>query len=201
MRNKCKPATLVAQKKCLVLRTFVPHCPPTLSAFINNAGAYFTSLRHQQPHFMKLHPYCFALILLVVSSIYTIAQPYNNAIGAHIGSPGGVSFKHFTSNSFAIEGIIGGYWGPTGGVNVVVLGEKHHELFFPDLYFVYGLGAHGGFVSDAVFAGADGIVGLEYSFGRSPFSFMISVKPRLGVQYGGFGYGTDGGLTLRYHLN
>ena len=150
---------------------------------------------------MQLKTIAFFVALLLLGTCFATAQPYNNAIGAHIGSPGGVTFKHFTSDRFAIEGILGAYFGPTGGVNLVILGENHSELFFPDLYLVYGLGAHAGSVDQSLLLGGDGILGLEYNFGSSPFNFMIDIKPRIGLQDGGFQFGMDGGLALRYLLN
>jgi hypothetical protein len=149
---------------------------------------------------MQLKAIVFTIALLL-GTFFAMAQPYNNAIGAHIGSPGGVSFKHFTGDKFAIEGILGGYFGPTGGVSLVLLAENHAELFFPDLYVVYGLGAHAGSVNQSLFLGGDGILGLEYNFGSAPFNFMVDIKPRIGLQSGGFQFGMDGGLALRYILN
>lgn len=140
----------------------------------------------------------FVLSFCLVST--QVSAQYTNAIGVHVGSPAGVTYKHFMSDRTALEAIAGAYFGVNGGASLTLLVEQHAELFMPNLNLVYGLGGHVGVASSSLMLGADGIVGFEYTF-DAPINFMFNVKPTIGLQDRRFLFTMGGGLALRYILN
>ncbi len=120
---------------------------------------------------------------------------YNTAIGLRGGETSGLTIKHFTSNSRAIEGIVG-IWGH--GFSGTVLLEKYAPAFNArGLNWYYGFGGHlafqngGGYYYDygrhkhyhggALGLGVDGIVGLEYKIPKAPFALSLDLKPYIEV--------------------
>lgn len=144
--------------------------------------------------FLASFVFSFCLVATQASAQYT------NAIGVHVGSPAGITYKHFMSDRTAIEAIAGAYFGVNSGGSLTLLVEQHSELFMPNLNLVYGIGGHVGAASGSLMLGADGIVGFEYTF-DAPINFMFNVKPTLGLQDKRFMFIMGGGLALRYVLN
>ncbi len=120
-------------------------------------------------------------IFLVFTSFFIQmkAQFYDTGIGARFGTAYGLSVKHFFSEKVAIEGLAvrrqKGYRG-------ILLLEGHFEIVDQTSFFI-GLGGHAGYreiglEGNTIFiAGIDGILGLEYTFDRAPFSLSVDVKP------------------------
>jgi hypothetical protein len=161
------------------------------------------------------------LILLMVSAIKVIAQPYETGIGARLGGIStGITVKHFTGANTALEGIVG-----FGRNSLIITGlyEKHQEFpTAPGLSWFYGGGAHIGLVSsnysyydfyhkthkkdshehlydNNVFIGADFILGMEYKFKNAPIALSLDVKPFIDLIPGFYGY-WEGAFTFRFTL-
>lgn len=129
-----------------------------------------------------------SLVLIVACS--ATAQ-YNTAIGLRGGETSGLTIKHFTGNSLAIEGIVG-LW--SHGFTATLLVEKHQELGSGfNLY--YGGGGHLVTGTDRYYGwyrrghryyyydgntfalGIDGVIGLEYKIPQAPIAFSLDLKP------------------------
>lgn len=134
---------------------------------------------------------------------------YNTAIGLRAGSTPGFTFKTFIKGNAAFEGIIHTRY---HGILFTGLYEIHKQAFdTKNLHWFYGPGAHVGIYranyyrdrfgrirsNDAVTAGIDGILGLEYYIGEIPFTVGVDIKPFVDIVNPGFGY-WDGALTIRY---
>lgn len=142
---------------------------------------------------------------------HTYAQSYGNAIGLRLGSSNGISFKHFVSQSDAIEIIVGSRW---RGFQLTGLYERNQAINdIQQFKFYYGAGAHIGvwdnyknhpwfdndYHGDEVVIGIDGILGLEYAFDEFPISLSLDWKPEFNIiGYNGLWIG-DAGLSVRYY--
>lgn len=135
------------------------------------------------------------------------AQDYNTGVGLRAGFANGLTIKHFTSSSTAIEGLLASRW---HGFSITGLIEFHKPAFdVARLNWYYGFGAHigfwnGGYVdwydnnNDYVVIGIDGILGIEYNFEEAPINVSIDWKPAFHlVGYSGFG-GDEGAISIRY---
>lgn len=156
--------------------------------------------------------------LLLLVSAFTIlfvadsakAQDYNTAVGLKFGGyENGISVKHFTDESTALEGVLGFR---RGGLVITGLYEIHQPAFnTPKLKFYYGFGAHAGSVGagryrklggDEVFQdskiliGADGVLGLEYVLPSSPIAFSLDLNPR--IELAGPFFDLAPGLGVKY---
>lgn len=156
--------------------------------------------------------------LLLLISAFTLlfiadtakAQDYNTAVGAKFGGyENGISVKHFTNESTALEGILGFR---RGGVVITGLYEIHQQAFNTEkLRFYYGFGAHAGSIGagrykkiggDEVFEdsklliGADGVLGLEYIIPNSPIGISLDLNPR--VELAGPFFDLAPGLGIKY---
>lgn len=137
--------------------------------------------------------------LLVFTNSESFAQAnYKTGIGVRGGGyENGLTVKHFTNSSTAIEGILA--FRP--GVFVLTgLYEKHAVAFSePSINWFYGAGAHIGavdgyrryrgygedrFYDDGLLLGADGILGLEWKIPEIPFALSIDLHPRLELARG-----------------
>lgn len=146
---------------------------------------------------------------------------YNTGLGFRLsGVTSGISVKHFTGSSTALEGILGfryRSWILTG------LFEKHQA--FPNaegLSWFYGGGAHVGLYDDGyryyyykvrgnkyviadddrkerVALGADFILGLEYKFKNAPITIGLDAKPFIDFVPAFSGY-WDAALSFRFTL-
>lgn len=140
----------------------------------------------------------------ILFSFAAKAQDYNTGLGLRLGSPSGITIKHFLGDQSAIEGILGFY---NHGFNITGLYEVHGNAFdVPSLNWFIGGGAHLGgynnkykdyYDSNTEF-GVDGIIGLEYTLDDAPINFGIDWKPKINfVGNTGF-YGGDIALSVRY---
>lgn len=138
----------------------------------------------------------------------TKAQNYSTAIGLHLGYPSGITYKQFVSEKTAFDVLLGSNL--KNSFSLSGFFEIHNEVIVPELNVFYGGGAHlqmynqevilsGGTkrTENKVALGLGGIVGLEYTFERTPFSFAFDAQPTL-IFRDGLYYTTQGGLALRY---
>jgi hypothetical protein len=161
------------------------------------------------------------LLLLGVSGGANAQGGYKTGIGFRLsGITSGLSVKHFTGGSGALEGILGfryRSWILTG------LYEKHQA--FPNaegLSWFYGGGAHVGFYDDGyryyyykvrgnkyvivdedrndrMALGVDFILGLEYKFKNAPITIGLDAKPFIDIVPDVSGY-WDAALSFRFTL-
>lgn len=148
---------------------------------------------------------CFAITASAQSN-------YKTGIGIRGGGyENGLTIKHFTNSSTAIEGILG--FRP-GVVVVTGLYEKHAVAFSePSVNWFYGAGAHIGAINgnryyrgygndrlyrdNSLLLGADGILGLEWKIPEIPFALSVDLHPRLELAKGPF-LDLEAAATLRY---
>jgi hypothetical protein len=160
---------------------------------------------------MKKNIFIVAIILCAVS-IYTStnAQGYKNGLGLRFGGlTSGLTLKHFTNQTTALEGIVS-----LGRQSVIVTGlyEKHAPLGGAgSAKLFYGFGGHLGFFQDggryyyndsriytsSTVVGLDGILGLDFKLNKAPINISMDIKPFVDF-FGGNYFYMDGGLSLRY---
>lgn len=135
------------------------------------------------------------------------SQEYQTGFGIRAGFFNGISLKQFVGAHSAVEMILDTRW---KGLEFTGLYEFHNLAFKAKrLKWYYGFGGHVGFwngnyvkwgtpgTSYGV-SGIDGIVGLEYSFGKIPVNIGIDWKPAINLR-GLSGFWIDGGaLSIRY---
>jgi len=150
--------------------------------------------------------------LIIFSALFIIttaanAQDYKTGIGLRGGYPSGVTVKHFFAQKSAVEGVLSFGW---GGIGITGLYQLHNQIpDAPGLKWYYGFGAHFA-TADAdksnpfennygstVFLGADGVIGLEYTFKDAPISLNLDVLPILNIIESP-GIWFNAGLAIRY---
>ena len=154
-----------------------------------------------------------AIVLMAFATVNASAQAnYKTGVGIRGGGyENGLTIKHFTNSSTAIEGILG--FRP-GVVIVTGLYEKHAVAFSePSLNWFYGAGAHIGAIDEGRFyrgygkdrfyadnellIGADGILGLEWKIPEIPFALSVDLHPRL--EFAGGPYlGIQSAASIRF---
>jgi hypothetical protein len=146
------------------------------------------------------------LILLMGFSLHTDAQEYTNGIGFRGGLFNGITFKHFTNDNMALEGILSSRW---RGFQITGLVEYHNDITdVNNLKWFYGYGGHIGFYDGEYYPygeeatytniGVDGIIGLEYVIPNAPISLGLDWKPYFNfVGYTGF-IGDAGAISIRF---
>lgn len=150
------------------------------------------------------------LSILILSVTNSSAQSYKTGLGLRFGGlTSGITLKHFTNSTTAIEGILS-----VGRKNFLITGlyEKHAAADKnSSLKFVYGFGAHVGFFQDggsyyynngrtytsSTVLGIDGILGLDYKFNKAPINISMDLKPFIDFFGENYVY-MDGGVSLRY---
>ena len=142
-----------------------------------------------------------SLVLVIAMTVIVNAQDYRNGIGIRGGyNNWGLTFKHFVSEKNAFEGIL--YAAPHG-FNVTGLYEIHNEAFEVDnLNWYFGFGAHLGSYDEgddqSVVLGADGILGIEYSFTEAPINIGLDWNPYFNI-IGDPGFKPAGfAISIRY---
>lgn len=147
--------------------------------------------------------YLLAIVVLSISSAATaqsMGTNYKTALGVKVWDGAGISLKHFTDATNAFEFI--GYFYKEGA-RITGLYEIHGPISgAPGLKWYVGPGAHLGFYDkkygDKMFAGIDGVLGLDLKINRAPLNFSIDWQPSF--EFGdnrGFN-GSWGGLGIRY---
>ncbi len=151
-------------------------------------------------------------IILTISFFALIAsagfgQDYKTSAGLRLGLPYGITVKHFLNKYSALEGILASRW---QGFIVTGLYENEHQTGqYPGLNWFWGLGAHVGFWSmnenpnlgptySGAVIGADGIIGLEYTFDEIPLNLSVDLLPSVNL-IGRTGWGgINGAISVRY---
>ena len=146
----------------------------------------------------------FALTLFIGFTIAASAQDYKTGIGLRGGNSSsdaawGLSIKHFVSGKNAVEGLIYAYG---HGFTLTGLYEYHNQAFDVDrLNWYIGFGAHIGSYdageSNDMVLGADGILGIEYSFTEAPINIGLDFNPYLNL-IGDSGFKPAFALSIRY---
>jgi hypothetical protein len=140
---------------------------------------------------MKKTALLFALFTLI--TIVSAHAQYKLGIGARLNYGYGLSVKYKMTSAKAFEGILYTRW---HGVNITGLYEIHKPAFqTPNWNWYYGIGGHIGFWGDGkrygnpwfennnstTILGADGILGLEYTFKEIPLNLSLDWKPALNL--------------------
>ncbi len=130
---------------------------------------------------------------LIIISLTTAQAQYKLGIGARLNYGYGLSVKYKMNNKEAVEGILYSRW---QGVNLTGLYEIHKAAFqTPNWRWYYGVGGHVGFWRDGgrygnpwfdnndnhTVIGADGILGLEYTFREIPLNLSLDWKPAINL--------------------
>jgi len=150
--------------------------------------------------------------LIIFSSLFIIntvanAQDYKTGIGLRGGYPSGITVKHFFAQKSAVEGVLSFGW---GGIGITGLYQLHNQIpDAPGLKWYYGFGAHFATANakesnpfentygSTIFLGADGVIGLEYTFKDAPISLSLDVLPILNIIESP-GIWFNAGLSIRY---
>ncbi|WP_258104166.1 hypothetical protein [Marinoscillum sp. MHG1-6] len=135
---------------------------------------------------------------------------YSTAIGVRAIGTSGITVKHFTRSTIALEGILG-FW--PDAFSATLLMEKHTLAFNePGLRWYYGIGGHlaaksnrvrydgPGYrrASGDVGLGVDGIFGIEYKIREVPIALCMDLKPFLEVTSTGAAFvALDPGLGIK----
>jgi hypothetical protein len=124
-------------------------------------------------------------LTLILSTIFCFnqaySQEYRSAIGVRLSSSpavvnNSISFKYFTSESLALEGLLS-FSDP---VALGLLFEKHNPFSSAGLQWFYGAGGYVGFGGDTKVGGM-GIIGLDYKFTNVPLNISLDWKPELNI--------------------
>lgn len=162
-----------------------------------------------------------ALIALAISTptnaqdqLALNSSSYTTAVGLRAGTTSGLTIKHFTGNSTAVEGILG-FW--ESGLSATVLAERYVTAFdVQGLNWYYGVGGHAALYGantnnrgwgdgrgdlpddSALGLGVDGILGLEYKIKPIPFAVSLDLKPFAEVTTtGSYWIALDPGLGVK----
>lgn len=147
------------------------------------------------------------ILLVLIGSVFFVSaraqsmgHSYRTALGVKVWDGGGISIKHFTNNTAALEGI-GYFW--NNGFRITGLYELHYPIAgAPGLKWYIGPGAHVGFYNakygDGTFVGIDGVLGLDYKFNRAPINMSLDWQPSFEFGDGRGFAGSWGGLGIRY---
>jgi len=155
----------------------------------------------------KINLKLLALAAMLLVAVNVNAQQYNTGVGLRGGLPSGITVKHFFAQKSAVEGILSFGW---GGIGITGLYQLHNSI--PDvqgLYWYYGGGAHFATANadkhnpfdsssgDEIFLGADGVLGLEYTFKDAPINISLDILPILNlIESPGIWF--NAGLSVRY---
>lgn len=141
-----------------------------------------------------------SLVLVIAMTVIVNAQDYKTGIGLRGGTAWGLTVKHFISQKAAFEGFLYAY---NYGFNVTGLYEIHNKAFDVDnLNWYYGFGAHVGSYDKAdiheFVLGADGVIGIEYSFTEAPVNIGLDWNPYFNI-VGDAGFKpASGAISIRY---
>jgi hypothetical protein len=132
--------------------------------------------------------------LIVFSGLTALAQhPYKVGVGVRLNYGYGLSVKYNMTQKKSLEGIIYSRW---RGVNITGLYQIHAPAFKTAGWrWYYGVGGHIGIWGDGArygnpwfdnsgshtVVGADGILGLEYTFKEIPLNLSLDWKPAINL--------------------
>jgi hypothetical protein len=118
------------------------------------------------------------LLFLLLASQHAVAQKYNTALGARLGSGNyGITLQQRVASRVTIEGIAGLREREYSGT---VLAQYHFGILGPSLNYYFGAGGHLGHNKDTGgFSGLDALVGVEYKVAFLPVVVSFDFKPSL----------------------
>lgn len=152
--------------------------------------------------------FAFSLVLLTIRASHAQPIEYKVGLGLKLGSPVAVSVKYMAAKHHAVELLAGG-WLRAGGATVLY--EYHiYMRNAPSLRWYFGVGAHCAyaaensynpysdrFVKNNIYAGLDGVLGLEYVFSVAPFSIALDALPMVNFT-DQFSLWWNAGVAFRY---
>ncbi len=156
------------------------------------------------------------LLALLFALFNADAQSYDSAVGARLGSPLSVSYKRFVSENNAIEVYAGGRFQPFVNWFIISGGYQLHKPLLEEeiagLRWYYGFGGTVSFLTfdqffigdsgTSTLIGAQGYLGLDYTFKDIPLNLSIDWVPTVFVNGFASGFGAGfGALSARYILN
>lgn len=137
-----------------------------------------------------------------------LGHDYKTGLGVKIGYWGGgaLDVKHFMNPTSALEGQ---FSFSRNWFMVTGLYEFHGDIDgAPGLKWYVGPGAHLGFYNNrhqdhynsntTIYAGVDGVLGLDYKFNKAPISLSLDIQPAFSFPNGDFNIW--GGLGIRFTL-
>lgn len=153
----------------------------------------------------------FLAVLLILgvmagAKAQNVGSDYQTALGFKI-YPGAISFKTFTEDNVAIEGLAY-FW--NNGFRATGLYEIHGDINdVAGLKWYIGPGAHVGFYNDhwrdkypnrngGIAIGVDGVLGLDYKISGAPINVSLDWQPSLNLIGHTYFEGGWGGLGVRY---
>lgn len=152
------------------------------------------------------------IVLIAITCFFSFStnvqgQNYKTGVGLRLGSPSGITVKHFYASKSALEGMLSFGW---GGLGLTGLYELHNDVLeVPGLTWYYGVGVHlatstssanpWGRKSNSIYIGGDGIVGLEYTFKETPISIGADLMPIVSVLETPNVW-LQGGVSIRYNF-
>lgn len=164
---------------------------------------------------MKKLIFFFAVFTLLMVFTPTVhAQEYRSAVGARLGYPLSISYKHFINDSHAFEAYAGARWFSGYSwmnVSAAYLVHKPLELEgFEGLQWYFGGGASvyfwnfGAFLGEnysTTTVGVQGYIGLDIALPNVPLNVTADWAPTLFVNGYGSGFGGGyGSVGVRYIL-
>ena len=147
-----------------------------------------------------------SLLFIFLFTLLVQAQDYKTGIGFRGGTQNGLSIKQFIGEKSALEGIFATRW---EGFYAIGLYERVGSyLQVPGFTWVYGIGAHIGFLGgsnsrfedgeDHTVGGADFLFGLEYKIPKAPLSLGIDWKPQYDFIGDTYFVWDDAAFTIRF---
>lgn len=131
----------------------------------------------------KIYFFWIFLFLCFLFSFNSFGQAtYQRSFGLRLGLSSGLTYKGFIKNEYSYELAL---ISRIGEKNTYALGMFNWNTNIGNGYTFYsGLGLHIGSkdvgLGQTTFAmGIDGVLGVEYSFYKSPFVFAVEYKPQL----------------------
>jgi len=125
-----------------------------------------------------------------------------NALGARLGGGTGVTFKHFSSTTRALE-FVGG-WGlydaEHEGMYLSALFEKHAPMAGNKLAALFGVGPTVLFGNKTTW-GATGSLGFDWRLAKTPVNLQIDWMPAWYFINDGYMNLTNAAVSVRYILN
>lgn len=143
--------------------------------------AYFYVHHYHKTHFMKKIILGIFLLAGLAFSQQSQAQNYRSALGVRLSSSpavvnNSVSFKYFTGQNLALEGLLS-FSDP---VALGLLFEVHRPFSTEGLQWFYGGGGYVGFGGNTNVGGM-GVIGLDYKFSNVPLNLSLDWKPELNI--------------------
>lgn len=151
------------------------------------------------------------LILAIILSTGAMhAQDYRNGIGLRGGLYNGITYKHKFNDKVAFEAIASSRW---EGLEFTGLAEFHNQFgSVQNFNWYYGFGGHvGNYHHDHTpyghhkdhngtytTIGADGIIGMEYTFLPVPINISLDYKPAINLIGGNYFASDAAALSVRF---